>query len=131
MSERIAAVVREESTRWIGIAVGLAALIAAIAFLMSGLSGPSGAAAKGQAGAGSASLTPAQINANVDRLLGKMTVAEKFGQLEMAGPSTPDRQRSERAGQAGNDRLGARPHRRRQHQRGPRPRSRTRGSTFR
>ena len=84
MSERIAAVARDESTRRIGIASDRA-----IPFFLSGLSGASGAAAKGQAGGGSASLTPAQINANVDRLLGRMSVAEKFGQLEMAGPSTP------------------------------------------
>lgn len=35
-------------------------------------------------------MDPAQINANVDRLLAEMSVEEKFGQPEMAGPSTPD-----------------------------------------
>ena len=93
MSERIVAVVREEPKRGLGFAVGLAALIAAIVLFVSGLSGTSGAAAKGgrvdRAGGGTTSLSRAQINANVDRLLGRMTVAEKFGQLEMAGPSTP------------------------------------------
>ena len=101
MPERIAAAVREQPKRGFGLAVGLAVLIAAIVLSVSWLSGPSGAAAKGQrvhraashrAGihhdrGGSSSLSPAQINANVNRLLGKMTVAEKFGQLEMAGPS--------------------------------------------
>jgi beta-glucosidase len=93
MSERIVAVVRDEPKRGLGFALGLAALIAAIVLVVSGLSGAPGAVAKGQridrAGGGTASLTPAQINANVGRLLGRMTVAEKFGQLEMAGPSTP------------------------------------------
>jgi beta-glucosidase len=36
-----------------------------------------------------AQLGPHQINANVSSLISKMTVAEKFGQLEMAGPTTP------------------------------------------
>jgi hypothetical protein len=89
MSERIAAVVRVEPKR----GLGFAALIGAIVLLVSGFSGVPGSAAKGRlihrAGGGTASLRPAQINANVDRLLGQMTVAEKFGQLEMAGPSTP------------------------------------------
>src|ERR1700729_326331 len=92
MSDRIAAVVRKEPKRRLGFAVGFAALIAAVVFLVSALSGASGAAAKGQsadrAGGGPASLSAAQINANVNGLLGRMTVAEKFGQLEMAGPST-------------------------------------------
>jgi beta-glucosidase len=37
----------------------------------------------------SAQLSPQQINANVSSLISKLTVAEKFGQLEMAGPTTP------------------------------------------
>ena len=90
MSERIAAVVRGQSKR----GLGFAALTAAIVLLVSGFSGASGSAAKGRlirrAAGGTASLSPAQINANVGRLLGQMTVAEKFGQLEMAGPSTPN-----------------------------------------
>jgi beta-glucosidase len=93
MSERIVAVVRDEPKRGLGFALGLAALIAAIVLVVSGLSGAPGAVAKGQrvdrAGGASASLSRAQINANVDRLLGRMTAAQKFGQLEMAGPSTP------------------------------------------
>jgi beta-glucosidase len=93
MPERIAAVVREEPKRGLGFAIGLAAVIAAIVLLVSGLSGASRAAAKNgnihrAAAGGTASLSPAQINANVNRLLGELTVAQKFGQLEMAGPST-------------------------------------------
>jgi hypothetical protein len=90
MSERIVGVVREKPKR----SLGFAALIAVIVLLVSGFSGTSGAVAKGRvihgAVAGTASLTPAQINSNVDRLLGQMTAVEKFGQLEMAGPSTPN-----------------------------------------
>ncbi len=34
-------------------------------------------------------MSPAEINAKVNALISKLTVAEKFGQLEMAGPTTP------------------------------------------
>ena len=104
MPERIAAAVRQEPKRGFGLVVGLAVLIAVAVLSVSWFSGSSGAAAKGQRvqhaanhpnGVGhdrgsTASLSPSQINANVNRLLTKMTVAEKFGQLEMAGPSKPD-----------------------------------------
>ena len=94
MSERIAAAVREEPRRGVGFVVVLVALIAAIVVLVSGLSTASGAAPKAlrtrTAGSGAAGLSRAQIDANVNRLIGQMTTAEKFGQLEMAGPSKPD-----------------------------------------
>jgi beta-glucosidase len=104
MPERVAAAIREKPKRGFGLVVGLAALVAATALLVSWLSGPSGAVARGQrvqharvqrAGShhdrgATASLSPTQINANVNRLLRQMTVQEKFGQLEMAGPSKPD-----------------------------------------
>ena len=94
MSERIAAAVREEPRRGVGFVVVLVALIAAIVVLVSGLSSASGAAPKAlrtrTAGSGAAGLSRAQIDANVNRLIGQMTTAEKFGQLEMAGPSKPD-----------------------------------------
>src|SRR6202451_4029934 len=92
MSERIAAVARGEHKRGIGFAVCAAALIAATVLFVSGLSGTSGATAAGRSahrvGHGAGSLSSAQISANVNRLIGEMTVAEKFGQLEQAGPST-------------------------------------------
>jgi len=94
MSERIAAAVREEPRRGIGFAVVLAALIAAAVLLVSGLPTASGAAKKTtrthRAGNRSAALSPAQINANVTRLLSQLSVKEKFGQLEMAGPDGPN-----------------------------------------
>jgi beta-glucosidase len=92
MSERIAAVAHGEHKRGIGFAVFAAALIAGAVLFVSGLSGTSGATAAGQGphriGHGKGSLSLGQINANVSRLVGEMTVAEKFGQLEQAGPST-------------------------------------------
>jgi beta-glucosidase len=96
MSERIVRAVREEPRRGIGFAVVVAALIAAVLVLVTGLASASGAAPKRaharthHAGSRAVGLSPAQINANVNRLLGQMSVAEKFGQLEMAGPGTPD-----------------------------------------
>ena len=95
MSERIAAAVREEPRRGVGFVVVLVALIAAIAVLVSGgLSSASGApprtARTHGAGGRAAALSPAQIDANVNRLIGQMTTDEKFGQLEMAGPGKPD-----------------------------------------
>ncbi|HEX5191915.1 MAG TPA: beta-glucosidase BglX [Solirubrobacteraceae bacterium] len=108
MPERIAAAVREEPKRGLGLAAVLVALIAAIVLSVVWLSGASGAAAKGQRvhharahharvhrgqvrdQSGPTAPSPAQINADVSRLLRRMTVAEKFGQLEMAGPSKPD-----------------------------------------
>ena len=103
MSERIVAAVREEPRRGIGFALALAALIAAVLVLVTGLASASGAAPRHAharhgrtngrthgAGGQSAGLSQGQINANVDRLLSQMSVPEKFGQLEMAGPSTPD-----------------------------------------
>jgi beta-glucosidase len=103
MPERIAAAVREEPKRGFGLALAAAALIAVIVLSVSWLSGASGAAAKGQRvqhtaahrtgphhRGGTTPLSRAQINGKVTQLLNRMTVAEKFGQLEMAGPSKPD-----------------------------------------
>ncbi|MBV9415032.1 MAG: beta-glucosidase BglX, partial [Solirubrobacterales bacterium] len=95
MSERIAAAVRKEPRRYgVGFAVGLAAVIAAVLVLVSGLATASGAARKAartnRAGGHAAVLSQAQINANVNRLINQMTVAEKFGQLEQAGPNGPN-----------------------------------------
>jgi beta-glucosidase len=92
MADRIARVVREEPGRSFGFLIGVAALVAVAVALVFGGSWTSGAAAKTRSrhrpGAHTASMSQAQINANVNHLLGEMTVAEKFGQLEQAGPST-------------------------------------------
>jgi beta-glucosidase len=91
MAERIARVVREEPKRSLGFLIGLTALIAVVVALLLGVSWTAGASARGQAprvGAHTASMSQAQISAKVNHLLGEMTVAEKFGQLEQAGPNT-------------------------------------------
>ncbi len=92
MSDRIAAVTHGEHRRGLGIALALAALAAIAIFVASSLSGASGATAKGgpilRGSRGTSTMSAMQINAKVSHLLGEMTVAEKFGQLEQAGPST-------------------------------------------
>jgi beta-glucosidase len=93
MSERIASAVWVKPRRRFAFITGVVAFLAAFAVLIGAVSSDSSAApAKRRthhhtAGSG---LSQAQINSNVNRLLARMTVDEKFGQLEMAGPSTPD-----------------------------------------
>ncbi len=92
MSERIAAAVWVKPRRRFAFVTGVVAFLAGVVVLVGALSSDSSAAPVKRrthhaAGTG---LSPAYINANVNRLLRQMTVAEKFGQLEMAGPSTPD-----------------------------------------
>jgi beta-glucosidase len=103
MSERIHAAVWVKPRRRYAFCSAVAAFMAALAVLAGVLLADSStASAKRQthhaAGAGNAGSAgngattapnQAQINANVNRLLGEMTVNEKFGQLEMAGPGTP------------------------------------------
>ena len=100
MSEKIAAAVWVKPRRRFGFGAALAVVGLAVVLLVSGMSGSSNATTathgtrthharthNAQQGA-----TPAQqqaINAKVTALLGQLSVAEKFGQLEMAGPSTP------------------------------------------
>jgi beta-glucosidase len=91
MAERIARAVREEPGRSFGLLIGFAALVAVGVALLLGASLTTGAAAKDRGGhrrGAPSSSSQARINANVNHLLGEMTVAEKFGQLEQAGPST-------------------------------------------
>ena len=99
MSERIAAAVSQKPRRTFGFGAVLAAIGLAVALLVGGMSGSSNAAftsrnaretARPQARHQVATAAQQQsINAKVNALLGELTVAEKFGQLEMAGPSTP------------------------------------------
>jgi beta-glucosidase len=91
MSERIATAVWVKPRRRFAFCSGVAAFVVAVVALVFVMSGASSAApAKRRTHrAGNGGPNQAQINANVNRLLGEMTVAEKFGQLEMAGPSTP------------------------------------------
>ena len=88
MADRVARVVWANRRRRIGVGVGLAVFVAAVALLASGLSTASPATSTIHASV----LTANQqtIGARVNALLRQMTVAEKFGQLEMAGPNGPN-----------------------------------------
>ncbi|HWE08637.1 MAG TPA: beta-glucosidase BglX [Solirubrobacteraceae bacterium] len=102
MAERVARVVGDSPRRRIGFGTIAAALIAAAVLLAAGVfaSAPAARASSGAARAharhGHSSARSArqpnqqQINAKVNALIQKMTVAEKFGQLEMSGPQGPN-----------------------------------------
>jgi beta-glucosidase len=85
MAERFTAAVWAKPRRRIGFGAGLAIAIAAAVLIAGGLSSVSHAAR--DTGNAVSAQRQAQINADVDALIKKMTVAEKFGQLEMSGPT--------------------------------------------
>jgi beta-glucosidase len=105
MSKRIAAAVWVKPRRRFAAVGGSAAFVLVVAALVVALSGGSSAALTTRpthrAGNGNGSMSQAQINANVSGLLGKMTVAEKFGQLEMAGPTADNNKTLKRWAKAG------------------------------
>jgi beta-glucosidase len=82
MADRVARVVWAKPRRRIGSGAILVAFVAVVVVLFTGPLGSSRTARA--AGVGS---SPPEISANVNALLAKMTVAEKFGQLEMSGPT--------------------------------------------
>lgn len=88
MADRIVRVVWAKPRRRLGFGVGLAAFIVSVSLLASSLSSVSPAARTSHASARTANQQT--INAEVNSLLRQMTVAEKFGQLEMAGPDGPN-----------------------------------------
>ncbi len=89
MADRVARVVGEAPKRRLGVGTSLALLVAVAVMFASGVFTSAPAARTIHHSAGTA-FTPDQqaINARVGSLLRRMTVAEKFGQLEMAGPQT-------------------------------------------
>ena len=82
MADRVARVVWAKPRRRIGSGAILAAFVAAVVVLFTGsLTSSRPARAAGVS-------SPQQaVSAEVNALLNKMTVAEKFGQLEMSGPT--------------------------------------------
>ncbi len=99
MSERVVRVVGDTPQRRVGFGTIVAIIVAAAVTLASGVfaAEPSartlhrGAKAPRQASSGQSSALPSQAQANryVTQTMSKLTVAEKFGQLTMAGPTTP------------------------------------------
>ena len=106
MADRVAHVAWAKPGRRSGFGAGLAAVfIVAVALPASGLTTPSSAARTIRA----SSLTAGQqsISAKVSALLGRMTVAEKFGQLEMAGPDGPNGTPGDLLTEAKNGQIGS------------------------
>jgi beta-glucosidase len=106
MADRVAHVIWAKPRRRFGFCAGLAAVfIVAVALLASGPITPSPAVSAASASA----LTPNQqsIGAKVNALLGRMTVAEKFGQLEMAGPNGPNGTPGDLLTEAKNGQIGS------------------------
>ena len=85
MADRVARTVLAKPRRSIGVAVGVAVFVVVFALLATGPATPAPAARTIRARAVGAQ----QINAKVDALISRMTVGEKFGQLEMSGPTGP------------------------------------------
>ncbi len=84
MADRVARAVGDGPRRRIGFGTGLVVFVAVLVALASGLLTSSGAARTLHRRAVAADQQT--ISANVNALLSRMTVAEKFGQLEMSGP---------------------------------------------
>jgi beta-glucosidase len=105
MADRVVHVLWAKPRRRLGFGAGLAVLIVAAALLASGPAAPSSAARAIRASV----LTADQqsISAKVNALLGRMTVAEKFGQLEMAGPDGPNGTPGDLLTEAKNGQIGS------------------------
>jgi beta-glucosidase len=106
MADRVAHVAWAKPRRRFGFGAGLAAVfIVTVALLTSGSTTPSSAARTNRTSA----LTASQqsISAKVNALLGRMTVAEKFGQLEMAGPDGPNGTPGDLLTEAKNGQIGS------------------------
>src|SRR5580692_60632 len=106
MADRVAYVAWAKPRRRFGFGAGLAAVfIVTVALLTSGSTTPSSAARTNRTSA----LTASQqsISAKVNALLGRMTVAEKFGQLEMAGPDGPNGTPGDLLTEAKNGQIGS------------------------
>jgi hypothetical protein len=87
MADRVAREVWGKPKRRAGLGVGLAACLAAVSLLTGWLS--TGAPAARTIRAASLAAQQQAIDSKVGSLISRMTVAEKFGQLEMSGPTTP------------------------------------------
>ena len=87
MADRVARAVRAPGRRgpWAG-----GGMIAAVLIAVMALSGAWAAAPSARTVRHQARLSKAEIDAKVNALIAKMTVAEKFGQLTMSGPQGPN-----------------------------------------
>ncbi len=116
MTERVATAVWSKPRRRFAFCSGVVLFLIAVVALVGVMSGASSAApgnrhaaarAHRSPHAGASGMSPAQINANVNGLIGKMTVAEKFGQLTMAGPDGPNGTPGDLISQARSGQIGS------------------------
>jgi len=109
MADRVAHVVWAKPRRRIGAGLGVAVFVAGLALLIGGLPTASNAASTSRQARGRQASAAQQqsINAKVGVLIGRMTVAEKFGQLEMAGPDGPNGTPGDLISQAKNGEIGS------------------------
>jgi beta-glucosidase len=117
MADRIVHVVWAKPRRRIGFGAGLVFFVVAVVLLASSLSAAAPAArpvlrntpvsSQVATRQSSTRLSPQQINARVSLLISKMTVAERFGQLEMAGPDGPNGAPGDLVSEAQNGQIGS------------------------
>lgn len=117
MAERVARAVADGPRRRIGFGTIAATLIAAAVLLAAGvfastpsartLAKPGGARPHQSGQGGGQSSNPRAINSMVNSLIRRMTVAEKFGQLEMAGPNGPNGTPGDLVSEAQNGQIGS------------------------
>jgi beta-glucosidase len=119
MTEHVAAAVRSMPRRRFAFCSGVVLFMLGVIALVGVMTGASSANSAGSrravaarhtrraSHAAASGLTPSQINANVSQLIGKMTVAEKFGQLTMAGPDGPNGTPGDLISQAQNGQIGS------------------------
>jgi beta-glucosidase len=110
MADRVARAVGEAPGRRIGFGTSLVLLIALAVMLAAGVFASAPAARTSHRSRATATQAPPsqqQINAKVASLMGQMTVAEKFGQLEMAGPDGPNGAPGDLINQARTGQIGS------------------------
>lgn len=92
MTQRVGRVVGDTPRRRIGFGTAGAAMVAALVLLLAGVFTAAPSAKTDHQSASHTRLTPQEQGASnfVNGLIDKMTVAEKFGQLEMSGPQGPN-----------------------------------------
>ena len=108
MAERVARVVGDGPRRRFGFGTIAAAMIAAAVMLLAGVfaSAPAARAFSRTPHAAASAAQQQSINSKVNSLINQMTVAEKFGQLEMAGPDGPNGTPGSLVSEAKNGEIG-------------------------
>jgi beta-glucosidase len=117
MSQRVATAVWSKPRRRYAFCSGVVLFLVGVVALVGVMTGASSAdpashhaaapAVGRQHHAAASGMTQAQINTSVNALIAKMTVAEKFGQLTMAGPDGPNGTPGDLISEAQNGQIGS------------------------